>query len=306
MTFDDLKVFVAACKTGNLSAVARDLGCTQPAVSQHIARLEKELGATLLERSATGVSVTQAGAALRESATESLNVLGGGIQRIHELSGARASSLTITTGGTSVRHFLRDSVVRFRGDYPDTIVSFRPANTTARCLELLRSGEADLALVTVDQAQRGIEDRVFARQDLRLLVPVDSALSQRKRLQLRDLKNIRYIGLSSETNSGSLIEKAFVERNINLNHVMTVDDFDTACVFVELGLGYSIVPAIQAANFIRSARVRAIKIVGLAPVPISLAARRWNALSPVANAFVKVFAIELKAMSRTPGVELVV
>ena len=306
MTFDDLKVFVAACKTGNLSAVARDLGCTQPAVSQHIARLEKELGATLLERSATGVSVTQAGAALRESATESLNVLGGGIQRIHELSGARASSLTITTGGTSVRHFLRDSVVRFRGDYPDTIVSFRPANTTARCLELLRSGEADLALVTVDQAQRGIEDRVFARQDLRLLVPVDSALSQRKRLQLRDLENIRYIGLSSETNSGSLIEKAFVERNINLNHVMMVDDFDTACVFVELGLGYSIVPAIQAANFIRSARVRAIKIVGLAPVPISLAARRWNALSPVANAFVKVFAIELKAMSRTPGVELVV
>ena len=202
MTFDDLKVFVAACESGNLSAVARDLGCTQPAVSQHITRLEKELGATLLERRATGVSPTSAGAALRDSATESLNVLRGGVQRVHELSGASAPSLTITTGGTSVRHFLRDSVVRFRASHPDTAVSFKPANTTARCLEVLRSGEADLALVTVDQAQRGIENRVFALQDLRLLVSSDSALAGRKRLQLRDLEDIRYIGLSSDTTSG--------------------------------------------------------------------------------------------------------
>lgn len=305
MTLDDLRVFVAACTAGNLSAVARDLGCTQPAVSQHIARLEKELHTTLLERSATGVSPTAAGRALRESATESLNVLRGGVERVHELSGARAPSLAITTGATSVRHFLRDSVVRFRQTYPDTVVSFRPANTTARCLELLRSGEADLALVTMDRAQRGIEDRVFARQDLRLLVPLDSPLANRKRLQLNDLEDIRYIGLSSETNSGSLIEQAFSERNINLNNVMTVDDFDTACVFVELGLGYSIVPAVQAANFTRSARVKAIKVVGLTPVPISLATRRWNALSSVANAFVEVFRVELKALARTPGVELI-
>ena len=86
---------------------------------------------------------------------------------------------------------------------------------------------------------------------------------------------------------------------------MTVDDFDTACVFVELGLGYSIVPAIQATNFTRSARVSAIKITGLTSVPIGLAARRWNALSPVANAFVDVFSAEIKALSRTPGVEAV-
>ena len=304
MTLDDIKVFVAACQSGNLSAVARTLGCTQSAVSQHIARLEKELETTLLDRSATGVSVTQAGAVLRDSAAESLHVLKSGIQRVHELGGAQAASLTITTGGTSVRHFLRDSVVQFRADYPNTVVSFRPANTTARCLELVRSSEADLALVTLQQTQRGIEDRLFARQDLRLLVPLDSPLAHRKRLQLRDLQDIRYIGLSSETNSGNIIGQAFAEHNIHLDHVMTVDDFDTACVFVELGLGYSIVPAVQAANFIRSSRVKAIKIIGLGPIPISLVARRWTSLSSVANAFVEVFTAALKNISRTPGVEL--
>lgn len=306
MTLDDIKVFVAACQAGNLSAVARTLGCTQSAVSQHITRLEKELGATLLERSATGVYATPIGAVLHDAAAESLNVLTSGIRRVHELSGMRASSLTITTGGTSVRHFLRDSVVRFRANFPDTVVSFRPANTTDRCIELVRCGEVDLALVTLERAQRGIEDRLFARQDLRLLVPTDSPIAHRKRLQLWDLQGIRYIGLPSETSSGELIEKAFSEQNVDLDRVMTVDDFDTACVFVELGLGYSIVPAVQAANFVQSARVKAINIVGLAPIPISLVARRWASLSSVANAFVDMFIAALKKLSRTPGVELLI
>ena len=209
MTLEDLKVFVAVCESRNLSAVARDLGCTQPAVSQHITRLERELGVTLLVRSATGVAPTTAGLELRESASESLNALGAGIRRIHELRGRVVPSLTITTGGTSVRHFLRDSVVRFRREYPHIAIAFLPANTTARCLELLRSGAADLALITVDQPQRGIEDRVFARQDLRLLAPLDAPLANRKRLRPKDLTAIRYIGLSGETTSGSLIEQAF-------------------------------------------------------------------------------------------------
>ena len=301
MTLDDIKVFVAACQAGNLSAVARTLGCTQSAVSQHITRLEKELGATLLERGATGVYATPIGVVLRDAAAESLNVLTSGIRRVHELSG-----MTITTGGTSVRHFLRDSVVRFRAEFPDTVVSFRPANTTDRCIELVRCGEVDLALVTLERTQRGIEDRLFARQDLRLLVPTDSPIANRKRLKLRDLQNIRYIGLPSETSSGELIEKAFSEQNVDLDRVMTVDDFDTACVFVELGLGYSIVPAVQAANFVQSARVKAINIVGLTPIPISLVARRWASLSSVANAFVDMFIAALKKLSRTPGVELLI
>ena len=42
MTLDDLRVFITVYETGNLSAVARTLSCTQSAVSQHIKRLEKE------------------------------------------------------------------------------------------------------------------------------------------------------------------------------------------------------------------------------------------------------------------------
>ena len=86
---------------------------------------------------------------------------------------------------------------------------------------------------------------------------------------------------------------------------MTVDDFDTACVFVELGLGYTLVPAIQAANFSRSARVTSVPVIGLGPLPIGLAARRWSSMPEAANHFVDVFKTQLKTMAKMPGVALV-
>lgn len=62
MTLEDLRVFVAVCRAGSLSAVARELACTQSAVSQHVKRLEREAGVSLLERRPRGVVPTYAGA----------------------------------------------------------------------------------------------------------------------------------------------------------------------------------------------------------------------------------------------------
>ena len=57
-------VFRAVARAGSLSAAARDLGWTQPAVSQHLQRLEREVGLPLLVRSTRGVTLTEAGQVL--------------------------------------------------------------------------------------------------------------------------------------------------------------------------------------------------------------------------------------------------
>ncbi len=72
MTLDDLRVFVAVCRAGSLSAVARDLSCTQSAVSQHVKRLERETGVQLLERHPRGVAPTSAGQILRAAAADGI------------------------------------------------------------------------------------------------------------------------------------------------------------------------------------------------------------------------------------------
>lgn len=72
VTLDDLRAFVAVCEAGSLSAVARDLGCTQSAVSQRVKRLEREAGIGLLGSRPRGVAPTQAGRILHRAAADGI------------------------------------------------------------------------------------------------------------------------------------------------------------------------------------------------------------------------------------------
>lgn len=304
MTLNDLEVFVKVCDVGSLSAVARELGCTQPAVSQHVVRLERELGARLVERRANGVAPTEAGEVLREAAIDALAAIRGGVEGVASIDEGAAGRVTITTGGTTVRHFLRDTVVRHQREHPEVALEFVPANSTARCIEVLRKQPTDLALITITPGQRGIEQRAVATLDLFLLVPSDDPLAGRERLAVADLADARLIGLSEATTSRAHISSAAARRGVVLEPMMRVDDFDTASLFVELGLGHALVPAVHAATFATSERVAAVPVDGLEPVPIGWACRKFSALTRPAQRFVALFDETLTALGELPGVEL--
>lgn len=302
MTLEDLRILVAACEAGSLSSLARDLKRTQSAVSQHITRLESELGVKLFERHARGVEPTAAGRVLKDFALEGLDAIEVGLQRIRALQHGEAATLTLTTGGTTVRHFMMNAIVRFRKAHPGVNLRFLPGGSTKRCFEILRLSQADLGFITIGEPTRGIQVRTVAQQRLFLLVAKDDALAHKRRLRVADLAGIRYIGLSGGTTHHSAIEQAALERGLELKPEIVFDDFDTAKVFVELGLGHAIVPAVQAHNFSKAGSVKAVAIVDLPPVSIGWAFRHWHHLSPAAQTFAGMVDQELAKMARNvPG-----
>lgn len=305
MTLEDLKIFVSACEAGSLSAVARQLSRTQSSVSQHIARLESELGVALLDRQARGVQPTEAGRILRELALEGLDAIELGLRRIRALKSGDSGTLTITTGGTTVRHFLRDTVARFRREHPAVNIRFLPANSSRRCFEILRLSQADLAFVTTGEPIRGISERTVAFQHFFLLVSKNDPLAKRERLQLKDLKGIRYLGLSEGTTHRGAIEHAAAEQGVILKPEIVFDDFDTANIFVELNLGQAIVPAVHAHNFEKGGAVKGVLIADLPPVSVGWAFRHWNHLSAPARDFVDISNNEIKKMEDFSGVKLI-
>lgn len=305
MTLEDLKIFVSACEAGSLSALARELGRTQSSVSQHIARLETELGVALLERRARGVEPTEAGRVLRELALEGLDAIEVGLQRIRALRDGEIRTLTITTGGTTVRHFLRNAIVRFRREHPAVNIRFLPASSTRRCFEILRLNQADLAFVTTGEPVRGLTELTVAHQHFFLLVSKDDPFARRKRLRLKDLKGIRYLGLAEGTTHRGALEHAAAEQGVELKPEIVFDDFDTASIFVELNLGQTIVPAVHAHHFERGGAVKAVLITDLPPISVGWAFRHWNHLSTPARDFIELFGHELKKMKNLSGVELV-
>lgn len=304
MTLEDLRILVAACEAGSMSSLARELNRTQSSVSQHIARLEAELGIRLFERHARGIQPTAAGKVLKDFALEGLDAIEVGLQRVRALQHGESDTLTITTGGTTVRHFMRHAVVRFRKEHPRVNLRFLPAGSTRRCYEILRLNQADLGFITIGEPVRGINEKTIARQRLFLLTTKSDELARRRKLRLQDLEGIRYLGLAGGTTHHNAIEQAALQRGVELKTEVTVDDFDTAKLFVELGLGQAIVPAVHAYNFEKSGSVKAVLIADLPPVSIGWAFRHWHHLSPAAREFVDITNQEIGKLHNVPGLEL--
>jgi DNA-binding transcriptional LysR family regulator len=304
VTLEDLRVFDAVCEARNLSTVAHALGRTQPAVAQHVARLERELGVRLLDRTRKGVVATPAGLLLHRATSAGLGAIALATREIRRLRDGEAGRLAIATGGTTVRHFLAEAVRRFRRRHPDVTLHFEPVNSTRQGLAAVARRGADLAFITVAGDLEGFEVRPLMEQPLVLLVHRDDPLASRTRVRLRDLRTIRWIALSESTTSQGLIRRAMQEAGLVLSPTARVDDFDTAHVFVELGLGHAIVPAIQGRSFVRSGTVKTIAILGLPPIPIGWAARTFRLLPPVSVAFMDILAETAVAWKRIPRVRL--
>ncbi|REE99239.1 LysR family transcriptional regulator [Thermomonospora umbrina] len=294
MTLDDLRVFVAVCEAENLSAVARDLSRSQSAVSQHVKRLERETGLVLLERRPRGVVPTRAGRILYRAAAEGIAGLGAALSALDDLRRGTSGTVRISTGATTVRHFMSAGVAAFRERHPDVTLEFQTAGSSRRCLEAVQAHEADLAWVTVGRTVRGVEQRPSTTLPWALAVRVDDPLARRALLRLTDLTGIRHIRLPADSTSREHLESHLAGHGVRLESTTSVADWDTALLLAELGLGHAILPSLPGRRHGPGSVVRLIPLPDLPPLTAGWAARRWDALSPLALEFADTVVASLR------------
>ncbi|QUW78296.1 LysR family transcriptional regulator [Streptomyces mirabilis] len=285
MTLEDLRVFVAVCRAGSLSAVARELDCTQSAVSQHVKRLEREAGVSLLERQPRGVVPTHAGRVLCEAASDSIAGLDLALRRLGDLVNGDSGSVRVTTGGTTVRHFMSDAIVAFRQRYPKVSLEFQTETSSRNCFEALAAGNLDLAWVTIAGPVRGIEQRPVVALPWVLAVRADDPLAGRPYVNTAELSDISLIRLPQNSSSGARLDAAFAELGIRSGSDTSVADWDTALLLAELGLGHAVVPVLPGWEIPGDGPLRLVPISNLPPLPVGWAVRRWDALTPLARVF---------------------
>ncbi|RJL27165.1 LysR family transcriptional regulator [Bailinhaonella thermotolerans] len=285
MTLDDLRVFVAVCEAGSLSAVARTLSCTQSAVSQHVKRLERETGLALVERHARGVSPTAAGRVLYEAALGGIAALDTALRRLGDLREGRGGTVRITTGGVTVRHFMAEAIPEFRRRHPDVSLEFRSAHSARRCVEQLLDGRADLAWITLGEEVPGVEQRPVFDLPWVLVVRADDPLARRTSIGPETLAEIRYIAHPENSASRRRLEEDFIRLGVRPPEPVGVADWDTAVLLAELGAGHAVLPALPRLDLSAASAPVAVPIPALTPLPVGWAVRRWSALSPAAAEF---------------------
>jgi DNA-binding transcriptional LysR family regulator len=289
VTLEDLRVLVVVADQLNLSAAARALGCTQGAVSQHIRRLEADLGSPLLVRGQRGSVLTAAGERYALAAAEALGALARGRRAVDELANPGLGVLRIATGGSTLRHFMAPAIAAFRADYPATRLELHSAGSTRRCLQAVQRDQADLAFVTLGDPLPGFATNATVESDWTLVEPVPASPRRAGAIGLDELAQFDYISLHPASVSGRELNRQLRNAHIAPAIETTVDDWDTAIALVGLGLGVAIVPALHAVALQPSYRFAMTSISGLAPLRFGWAAIDPRLLPAAAREFAAIF-----------------
>ncbi|WP_449538216.1 LysR family transcriptional regulator [Ferdinandcohnia sp. Marseille-Q9671] len=142
---DLYRVFSIVAKNGSFSKAAKELFMTQPAVSQAIMQLEKEIDSRLFNRTPKGVTLTNEGSLLFDYVRSAINLINVGEEMILEIKNLSKGELKIGVGDTISKYFLLPSLERFHTEYPN--IKFKIVNgTTQELCSLLKVGEVDIAI----------------------------------------------------------------------------------------------------------------------------------------------------------------
>lgn len=158
-----LELLVAVADHGSLSAAASALGVAQPNASRRLSRLERRLGARLIDRGARGSEATEPGKVAIEYARRVLDAADGLVEGVRRADGRGA--LRIRASQTIAEHLMPVFLSALSAQLPGTPVGFEVGNSS-EVLDSLRRGRVDLGFVEGADVPAGVASLEVARDRL--------------------------------------------------------------------------------------------------------------------------------------------
>jgi DNA-binding transcriptional LysR family regulator len=281
MELRHLTYFLAVAEHLNFSRAAEQLRIAQPAISQQIRALERELGVPLFDRVNKRVTLTEAGRALVPHARRILAAVEAAENDIREQGSLTRGKASLGAPSTVSTHLLPDQLVRFQKKYPGLEVLLREAGTES-LLKLVEEGKLDLAIVAADILPAVVEARPFREEHYVLAVSARHPLNGRKTVRLADLANEPFI-LFPE--GYTLREVTLVAcRRAGFEPKVALDGgaMQSALEFVAAGLGVALVPELALGD---AKRIHPLRIADQdLRRTLNLVWRKGHYLSPAARA----------------------
>lgn len=237
-------VFRGVAQAGSISSAARRLGLTQPAVSQHLKALEREVGCTLLIRGPGGVDLTEAGRLLLARAEVVAGQLHMAEEELAAVAQLRRGRVRLAAFPSAAATLVPRAVARLERRRRNVDVSLREAEPP-EAIELVRSGSVDLALVFSHGGSLSPEDQPLrwvpvAEEPVRLVLPPGHPLARRRGLRLADLATEVWVAGCERCREHLVARCARAGFVPGVRHA--TDDYVVVQNLVAAGLGVSLLP----------------------------------------------------------------
>ncbi|MCT2592309.1 LysR family transcriptional regulator [Streptomyces sp. N2-109] len=293
-----LRVLRAVAGTGSFSAAARELGCTQPAVSQQMKALEQSAGTPLLVRAGRETRLTEAGEALLRHATGILAGLTAAEEEVAALAGLRAGRVRLVSFPSGSSTLVPSAVAAMRADHPGTRISLVEAEPP-RSVEMVREGDAEIALAFRYGPSPEWDDlavRPLLNDRLVGLVPRTHRFAGREEVGLATLAEEPWIAGCPRCRRHlvEVCEEAGFTPRIDF----ATDDYPAVVGLVGAGLGVAVLPELAVAS-VRTEGVGTVRVTPLMPREVVALALPDLARAPAVAAMLDRLALAANATGRT-------
>jgi DNA-binding transcriptional LysR family regulator len=298
MDLRQLNALVAVAEHGGFSSAADSLHTVQSNVSSHIARLERELGVTLVDRH--GGRLTEEGALVVARARRISGELEGVVADLAALRDIIVGPARLGMIGTTSR-WLVPRVLAMAGErHPRVRLIVVDATSTSLEPRVL-AGELDLAVVNLPVPGRDLTTEPLFDEDLVLVVPTGHPLTTRDRVEMGDLASLELLLPPPGTALRGELDAAAGAAGITLVPRAEVDGVRLIAGMAMEGYGPAIVPATGVSVLGgASAPWRALPVEGLPRRRVGIAQRRRGLPPPPVRAIHEVL-LEICADPDLPG-----
>jgi DNA-binding transcriptional LysR family regulator len=244
MELRQLAYFVAVAEEAHFTRAARRVSVAQPAISQQIRRLERELGEPLLSRDRRTVSLTRAGEVFLPRARDTLAAAESARNAVAELKGLITGSLVVGTVQNLPDRRLPHLLGVFHRQHPQIDVTLLEEKTDMLMDTLLSSG-LDAAVVgqgPYREIPRDLESLLIAREPVVVAVYPAHRLAKRSAVRLRALRDEPLVTLTRGTGLRQTLEAACAHAGFKPRVVAETSDLRFLVDLVADEIGVAVVP----------------------------------------------------------------
>jgi DNA-binding transcriptional LysR family regulator len=249
-----LRIIDAVARHGSVTAAAKALHYSQPSVSHHLARLEAETGAQLLQRVGRGVRLTEAGRLLADRAAEIIGRVDAADAELSAHIGLKAGRVRLGGFSSAIGSLFPRAMTALAGKHPGLQISLTDVHPPEG-LQLLRSGQIDIAVIFRYAETAPEPDGVRLHH---LLDDPVYLLSARRGSTLARLRESTWIAGCERCRSHLL--DLCAKQGFTPNIAYTSDDMVVMQSLVAAGFGVTTIPGLA----LRSHRVKGIVATELA------------------------------------------
>lgn len=241
MNLKQLETFYAIMQAGSVTAAARNLNVTQPAVSNVLKHAEQQLGFRLFERIGGRLYPTAEATDLLPDVNEIFGRVGTLNRVIHEMRDGKTGRLVIATSPTLVHAFLPRAIAQFRQHSPAVHVVIQSLPTSL-AVERVARREVDMGIVYAPVADPAADAEDLVVTEIACVVLKEHPLARKRRISAKDLGGESVISLGATTRLGMLIEEACRKARVPAPEIaIEASSSLAACLLVSEGAGVALV-----------------------------------------------------------------